>query len=95
MGIFQSTGCSRDSGAIARDGSDEHYRMCEFMNDFSGRVLDHGLGRQLEMKFLWNIVFDHVPRAAATCDGCSVMSTKSMQYWSAGHGSLCFAVRMS
>ena len=59
---------------------DELYHDFEFIDDVSGRVLDHELAvkaRKLEMDFFQKMrVYDKVPRAAATRDGCRVISTK-------------------
>ena len=53
-----------------------------FIDDVSGRVLDHELAvkaRKLEMDFFQKMrVYDKVPRAAATRDGCRVLSTKRL-----------------
>ena len=59
---------------------DELYQDFEFIDDVSGRVLDHDLAvkaRKLEMDFFRKMrVYDKVPRAAATRDGCRVITTK-------------------
>ena len=57
---------------------DELYQDFEFINDVSG-LLDHELAvkaRKLEMDFRKMGVYDKVPRAAATRDGCRVITTK-------------------
>ena len=58
---------------------DELYQDFEFIDDVSGRVLDHELAvkaRKLEMDFFRKMrVYDKVPRDAATRDGCRVTST--------------------
>ena len=55
---------------------DELYQDFEFIDDVSGRVLDHELAvkaRKLEMDFFRKMrVYDKVPRAVATRDGCRV-----------------------
>ena len=59
---------------------DELYQDFEFNDDVSGRVLDHELAvkaRKLETDFFRKMrVYDKVLRAAATRDGCRVISTK-------------------
>ena len=59
---------------------DELYQDFEFIDDVSGRVLDHELAvkaRKLEMDFFREMrVYEKVPRAADTRDGCRVISTK-------------------
>ena len=59
---------------------DELYQDFEFIDDVSGRVLDHELAvkaRKLEMDFFRKMrVYDKVPRAVSTRDGCRVISTK-------------------
>ena len=58
----------------------ELYQDFEFIDDVSGRVLDHEFAvkaRKLEMDFFRKMrVYDKVPRAVATRDGCRVISTK-------------------
>ena len=58
---------------------DELYKDFEFIDDVSGRVLDHELAvkaRTLETDFFRKMrVYDKVTRAAATRDGCRVIST--------------------
>ena len=59
---------------------DELYKDFEFIDDVSGRVLDHELAvkaRKLEMDLFRKMrMYDKVPSAAATRDGCRVISTK-------------------
>ena len=59
---------------------DELYQDFKFIDDVSGRVLDHELAvkaRTLEMDFFRKMrVHDKVPRAAAIRDGCRVITTE-------------------
>ena len=59
---------------------DDLYREYDFVEDTSGRVLDHKLAveaRKLEMEFFRKMkVYDEVPRASAAADGCKVISTR-------------------
>ena len=59
---------------------DDLYGEYDFVDDTSGRVLDHKLAveaRKLEMEFFRKMkVYDKVPRASAAADGCKVISTR-------------------
>ena len=59
---------------------DDFYREYDFVDDTSGRVLDHKLAvgaMKLETEFFRKMkVYDEVPRASAAADGSKVISTR-------------------